>query len=81
MSYSVILPDGTEVRSESPIHIAKVSERTIVTDPERAAAEPWPWVVKVTPPGAETVTRRFGRRDQAEYFASHVRAQAAWDEL
>jgi hypothetical protein len=55
--------------------------RTVVTDPERAAAEPWSWVVKVTAPGSETQTRRFGRRDQAEHFASYTRAQAAWEEL
>jgi hypothetical protein len=58
-----------------------IQTRTIVTDPERAGAQPWPWVVKVTAPGTETVTRRFGRREQAEQFASSERAQAAWDEI
>jgi hypothetical protein len=54
--------------------------RTIVTDPERTAAEPWPWLVRVTAPGGETKTHRFGRREQAEWFADYTRAQAEWDE-
>lgn len=54
--------------------------RTIVTDPERAGEGNWPWLVRVTAPGGETRTHRFGRREQAEQFASATRAQAEWDE-
>jgi hypothetical protein len=59
-----------------------IAERTVITGPYHdVTRRAWPWAVTVYAPGAAVEIRRFELRSQAQQYADHARAQAAWDEI